>query len=221
MDVLPDARFAIPLHDAGTHCVTDPLEDPRSAPLRRSRAWTRHECTASRLRVIAGLVMLVGLMAAGCDDQPSEPTPVSVSVAGEWTGEYRITDCSSLTTDLSECQKWVTGELAPIRLVLRQNGIVVSGTADFAPVNGIAVNGVPVNGSVSESSRLQLTGSATYPPGTGGADQFDLLTWSTTVAPDGLSMTGGFSQRVAGSYIFPATRFNVQLTSALVSLAKR
>jgi hypothetical protein len=123
------------------------------------------------------------------------------SVAGTWRGRVRTNSCSSDGAFADGCSQ-VPVISDSLELILSQNGVNVSGTAN---VGGIRAN---VTGTV-QGTRLVLSGSTVQD---GVTVTYDA--WDTTVS--GTSMTGGFTIRFSASGVPGGVRY----PSSLVGVSR-
>ncbi|MGD9902594.1 MAG: choice-of-anchor D domain-containing protein [Vicinamibacterales bacterium] len=132
-----------------------------------------------------GILTVNGDQTSGSNTVAISGTASGASVAGTWSGQYRVGTCNGTGSNQdyfcsSNRGAFPPGSVLPIALSLTQSGSSVSGTISFGQVTGV------VTGSINAAGNLVLQGTAT-----GGQVSVSLSSWLTTVS--GTSMTGAFT----------------------------
>jgi hypothetical protein len=120
-----------------------------------------------------------------------QPMRVVPDYEGQWTGDYRILNCTqSSGAGPSYCRFAIQSAL-PFRIVLTQKRASLSGTFEFfTNIHTVAEVG-PIDGSIDESGQLVLTGT-TSTVEAGEESATTLADWNTSLTGDGDQMTGHF-----------------------------
>ena len=141
----------------------------------------------SHTRVLTAL--LLGACVTAACQSPAAPSPQSPSVAGRWTGTYRVTSCNG---GAQAC--FGLADVYRIQLELADGPAGVTGTiggeAPLATITGaLPASGVQTDSTLSlQASQPYL--SQPYQPGV------ELRNWSTTINTSGTSMSGRFNLTV-------------------------
>jgi len=130
-------------------------------------------------------------------------------VEGQWRGTFTTPDCVVSAAPLEGfCARVVQADPVPFALTLAQFDTEVVGSLQLAGVL------VPLNGSIDDTGRILLAGSASAPVGSAGTVTVTIRDWNTVASNDDL--TGGWSSEA----IAETTGDTAQATHAIVAATK-
>lgn len=123
-------------------------------------------------------------VSVACGDSPTAPTPQIPSIAGQWSGSYRVTTCNENATATGFCA--ALGQGGNLVFTPTQSGAAVTGTLVVGTLS------IPVSGNVTAANLLSLAGSGPVLTGI----TLTLTSWQYQIT--GSQMTGPFGFTVAG-----------------------
>lgn len=124
----------------------------------------------------------------------SLPLRVVPDYAGNWSGWYRVTECTRLSGDGPSVCRFLEGGRFGIRVALTQNGVRLAGTLDLLNnFNDRIVETGPVDSDIDASNALVLSGM-TRAIDPREPSQTTLSEWSSALTVDNAGMVGKFIQ---------------------------
>jgi Bacterial Ig-like domain (group 2) len=119
------------------------------------------------------------------------PLRVVPDYTGNWSGRYRVTDCTRISGSAPSPCRFVVGCCYGLKISLTQNGATPSGSLDLLDASHTLLYETgPVTGRIDATNSLVLTGM-TRSSGPGQPSQTTLSEWSTTLTANE-QMAGGF-----------------------------